>query len=77
MKKKYPGRRLVALFEPRTNTTVRNFFQDELSESFAAADVALFTPLYRLEKIPVEERLSIFKVADKMKKMGIKKDNPC
>ncbi len=71
LKNKFPNRRLVALFEPRTNTTVRNFFQDELSESFKAADVALFTPLHRLEKIPVEERLSISNVADKMKKMGI------
>jgi len=71
MKNKFPEKRLVALFEPRTNTTVRNFFQDELAEAFNAADVVLITPLHRLEKIPVEQRLSITEVAEEMTKKGI------
>jgi len=71
MKSKFPNNRLVALFEPRTNTTVRNFFQDELIDAFKSADVALITPIHRLEKIPVHERLSITKVAEELNKAGV------
>ncbi len=64
-RRKFPNRRLIALFEPRTNTTVRNFFQDELVEAFKFADIVLFTPLHRIEKIPENQRLSLEKlVAD-------------
>lgn len=59
MRQKYPRRRLVALFEPRTNTTVRNFFQDELARALSVADVSVITPIHRAEKIPVHERLSM------------------
>lgn len=64
-RRKFPNRRLIALFEPRTNTTVRNFFQDELATAFKPADIVLFTPLHRIEKIPENQRLSLEKlVAD-------------
>jgi UDP-N-acetylmuramate: L-alanyl-gamma-D-glutamyl-meso-diaminopimelate ligase len=63
VKQKFPDRRLVALFEPRTNTTVRNFFQNELADALASADVVMFTPLHRMDKIPPEQRLSLEKLA--------------
>ncbi|MCB0286585.1 MAG: UDP-N-acetylmuramate:L-alanyl-gamma-D-glutamyl-meso-diaminopimelate ligase, partial [Calditrichaeota bacterium] len=64
-RRKFPNRRLIALFEPRTNTTVRNFFQEELVAAFKPADIVLFTPLHRIEKIPENQRLSLEKlVAD-------------
>jgi UDP-N-acetylmuramate: L-alanyl-gamma-D-glutamyl-meso-diaminopimelate ligase len=62
VKQKFPGRRIVALFEPRTNTTVRNFFQQELAEALASADVVILTPLHRMEKIPPNQRLSLEKL---------------
>ncbi|MEN8250547.1 MAG: UDP-N-acetylmuramate:L-alanyl-gamma-D-glutamyl-meso-diaminopimelate ligase [Bacteroidota bacterium] len=71
MKKKFPERRLVALFEPRSNTTVRNFFQDELADALSVSDEVLITPLHRLEKIAVEDRLSITKVVDTIKEQGV------
>lgn len=71
IKKKFPKRRLVALFEPRTNTTVRNFFQDKLAGSFTSADVVLITPLHRLDKIAMDERLSISDVVHTMAENGL------
>ena len=42
LKERYPGRRLVAVFEPRSNTSRRHFFQEEYSKSFNSADVCFF-----------------------------------
>lgn len=54
---KYGERRLWAVFEPRSNTTRRNVFQERLVESFADADCVVISQVARLEKLAVEERL--------------------
>ncbi len=41
IKEAYPGRRLIAVFEPRSNTSRRAFFQDEYPVSFDACDIAV------------------------------------
>ena len=44
----YPDRRLIAVFEPRSNTSRRKDFQPAYAEAFAAADrVFLSTPPFR------------------------------
>lgn len=48
LKAGYPGRRLVAIFEPRTNSSRRSIFQKDYVDSFAAADLALIR-----EPVPV------------------------
>ena len=47
---RWPKRRLVVLFEPRSNTTVTNRFQAELTDAFAGADVLYLGPIYRADK---------------------------
>ncbi len=42
LKAAYPGRRLIAVFEPRTNSSRRSIFQEAYGTSFAAADLAVF-----------------------------------
>lgn len=56
-RERWPGRRLVVAFEPRSNTTVTNRFQQDLAESFSAADMAILGPIHRGDKIPEAERL--------------------
>lgn len=41
LKERFPKRRLIAVFEPRSNTSRRAFFQNEYAASFAAAGIAL------------------------------------
>lgn len=53
----YPGQRLWAIFEPRSNTTRRAIFQKELSEALQLADGVFVAQIAALEQIPVEERL--------------------
>ncbi|WP_047489551.1 UDP-N-acetylmuramate:L-alanyl-gamma-D-glutamyl-meso-diaminopimelate ligase [Terriglobus sp. TAA 43] len=53
----YPGRRLVAVLEPRSNTLRRNVFERELVESLAIADRVVLAEVYQSGNIPAEERL--------------------
>lgn len=53
----YPGRRIFAVLEPRSNTLRRNVFEDELIESLAAANEVMLASVFKSENIPSEERL--------------------
>jgi UDP-N-acetylmuramate: L-alanyl-gamma-D-glutamyl-meso-diaminopimelate ligase len=53
----YPGRRLWAVLEPRSNTLRRNVFERELVESLALADRVVLASVFHSEKIPDGERL--------------------
>jgi UDP-N-acetylmuramate: L-alanyl-gamma-D-glutamyl-meso-diaminopimelate ligase len=59
LRKRYAGRRLWAVLEPRSNTLVRNFFQHELADSLALADEVVIADVYRSSKIPQEQRLNL------------------
>jgi len=53
----YPGRRLWAVLEPRSNTLRRNVFEQALVESLALADRSVLAQVFQSEAIPVAERL--------------------
>ena len=53
----YPGRRLWAVLEPRSNTLRRNVFEAELVESLALADRSVLAAVFKSEAIPAGERL--------------------
>jgi UDP-N-acetylmuramate: L-alanyl-gamma-D-glutamyl-meso-diaminopimelate ligase len=55
---KFPREKIWAIFEPRTNTTRRNVFQDELAAAFADADGVVVSQVARLELLAPEERLN-------------------
>ena len=54
----YPGRRLIAVFEPRTNSSMRKVFQSVYPQAFDGADVICIRRPSMLEKIPEGERFS-------------------
>jgi UDP-N-acetylmuramate: L-alanyl-gamma-D-glutamyl-meso-diaminopimelate ligase len=53
----YPGRRLWAVLEPRSNTLRRNVFELDLVESLAVADEVVLAAVFKSESIPAAERL--------------------
>lgn len=53
----WPGRRLWAILEPRSNTLRRNVFEQELVQSLALADQVVVAAVFHSEKIPAPERL--------------------
>ena len=70
IRQKYPHRRLWVLFEPRSNTTRRNVFQQELSESLALADGVFVARVDRLNELPEAERLNPEQVVAEIRKQG-------
>ncbi len=53
----YHGRRIWAVFEPRSNTSRRRIFAREFPEALGLADRVVIAGLYQPEKIPLAERL--------------------
>ena len=70
VKSRYPGRRVCALFEPRSNTTRRSVFQDALPEALATADLIYISQVARLEQLPPHERLDPEKVVSQIHRLG-------
>jgi UDP-N-acetylmuramate: L-alanyl-gamma-D-glutamyl-meso-diaminopimelate ligase len=58
LRQRYPGCRLWAIFEPRSNTTRRSVFQRELTDALMLTDGVLISQVARLDQIPVAERLN-------------------
>ena len=67
---KYPREKICAIFEPRSNTTRRNVFQDELAESFADADAVVVAEVARLEQLAPGERLDPKKLMEQIAASG-------
>ncbi len=57
LRHRYPGHRLWAIFEPRSNTTRRAVFQQQLPEALQLADGVFIAQIAALEQIPAQERL--------------------
>ena len=57
LRHKYPGRRLWALFEPRSNTTRRAIFQQELPAALGEADGVILAQVARMEQLAPDARL--------------------
>jgi UDP-N-acetylmuramate: L-alanyl-gamma-D-glutamyl-meso-diaminopimelate ligase len=66
----YPDGRLVAVFEPRTNSSMRKVFQDIYPLSFDQADVICIRKPPLLEKIPPLDRFSSEKLVDDLNNRG-------
>lgn len=58
LRHRYPGCRLWAVFEPRSNTTRRAVFQQDLPDALKLADGVFISQVARLDQIPEEERLN-------------------
>ncbi|HZP40477.1 MAG TPA: UDP-N-acetylmuramate--L-alanine ligase [Candidatus Binatia bacterium] len=60
LRPRYPGRRLRAVFEPRSNTSRRRVFQREFVDALAAADEVVLAAVFPKpgDPIPPEERLA-------------------
>jgi UDP-N-acetylmuramate: L-alanyl-gamma-D-glutamyl-meso-diaminopimelate ligase len=72
VKEKYKNRRLMAVFEPRSNSSRRNVFQKQYASCFDESDVVLIPEPPLMEKIPPEERFSSEKLVEDLKKRGLK-----
>jgi UDP-N-acetylmuramate: L-alanyl-gamma-D-glutamyl-meso-diaminopimelate ligase len=72
VREKYPMRRLIAVFEPRSNSSRRNIFQDRYVLSFDQADLVMIPEPPLMEKIPPRERFSSKELVKALNGRGLK-----
>jgi UDP-N-acetylmuramate: L-alanyl-gamma-D-glutamyl-meso-diaminopimelate ligase len=66
----YPNGRLIAVFEPRTNSSMRNIFQNIYPLSFDDADIICIRQPSLIDKIPPKERFSSQQLVNDLKFKG-------
>ncbi len=71
VKNKFPKRRLIAVFEPRSNSSRRNIFQKLYSLSFDRADIVMIPESQMMKYIPESERFSSFMLVEDLRLRGI------
>ena len=59
-----------AIFEPRSNTTRRSVFQQQLPDALKEADGVFIAQVARLEQIPEDQRLKPERVVASLAKAG-------
>ncbi|HXZ11948.1 MAG TPA: UDP-N-acetylmuramate:L-alanyl-gamma-D-glutamyl-meso-diaminopimelate ligase [Candidatus Sulfotelmatobacter sp.] len=67
---RWPGRKIWAAIEPRSNTMRRKVFQDVLPDALAQADCVLIGPVSRAKLLEQEERLSPAAIAEALRARG-------
>ena len=71
----YPRGRVIAVFEPRTNTSMRTFFQASYPRAFKEADLVCICNPSVKKNIPENERLSQKKLVSEICSLGVEAHN--
>jgi UDP-N-acetylmuramate: L-alanyl-gamma-D-glutamyl-meso-diaminopimelate ligase len=66
----YPGRRLVAVFEPRSHTAMRKIHQQEYAHAFTGAAEAVISQPSAIAKVPEAERVDAKRMAQEITAAG-------
>jgi UDP-N-acetylmuramate: L-alanyl-gamma-D-glutamyl-meso-diaminopimelate ligase len=66
----YRGRRVWAIFEPRSNTSKRNIFEKEFADALARADRIVVANVYQPEKVSEGQRLSVENLVERINAIG-------
>ncbi len=72
LRRRFPKRRLIAAYEPRSATSRRHTFQQEFVTAFAHADEVVVGRLYQPHKIPRDERFDPERLALDLHRGGTK-----
>jgi UDP-N-acetylmuramate: L-alanyl-gamma-D-glutamyl-meso-diaminopimelate ligase len=67
---RWPGRRLWALFEPRSNTAGRRIFQEEYAKAFGGADGLVLAPVFHSNRLAPEARIDRASLAREFERSG-------
>src|SRR5205085_4697573 len=70
LRARYPGRKLWAICEPRSNTLRRAIFQHELARSLGMADEVVLASVFKPEATPEGERLNTTAVIQQIRQAG-------
>jgi UDP-N-acetylmuramate: L-alanyl-gamma-D-glutamyl-meso-diaminopimelate ligase len=70
LRKRYPGRRLLAALELRSLSAARALFFDGYLDALRRADRAFLPPLFHAARLPPEERLDLDALARRLGELG-------
>jgi UDP-N-acetylmuramate: L-alanyl-gamma-D-glutamyl-meso-diaminopimelate ligase len=70
LRSRYPGSRIWAILEPRSNTLRRSILQNDLAQSLALADEVVVANVFKSDAIPESERLNLPKLAGDIQQHG-------
>jgi len=70
-RQRWPDRRLVIAFEPRSLTAARRSFQEAYLESLAAADLVMVAPPYHRDRLDASEVLDRSALAAGLESLGV------
>lgn len=69
LRERYPNRKLIAAFEPRSNTAVRKLLQDAFTDALGNADSALIAPVHHASG--GAEKMNTTEVAETLRSRGV------
>ncbi len=72
LRKRFPKRRLIAVYEPRSATSRRKTFQSEFADAFAYADEVVVGKLFDSARIPIGDRFDPERLALDLHRAGTK-----
>lgn len=67
---RFAGRRIIAVFEPRSATSRRKIFQEEFGEALSFADEVIVAKVFNADALSDEERLDPEELASKIRSYG-------
>jgi UDP-N-acetylmuramate: L-alanyl-gamma-D-glutamyl-meso-diaminopimelate ligase len=71
LRERYPERRLVVAFEPRSLTAGRSFFHQPYLEAFSEADRVFLAPIFHAQRLGIDERLDLEALANELTERGV------
>lgn len=71
LRSRFPQSKVWAVFEPRTSTSKRKIFEQSFAEALAIADHVILTPLYRPDKVPANELISLENICEQLGRRNI------
>jgi UDP-N-acetylmuramate: L-alanyl-gamma-D-glutamyl-meso-diaminopimelate ligase len=66
----FPGRRIWAIFEPRSATSCRRIFQSDFARALSRADAVVLPAVFR-STLPEDERLSVEQLISDLNAQGV------
>jgi UDP-N-acetylmuramate: L-alanyl-gamma-D-glutamyl-meso-diaminopimelate ligase len=72
VRKRFPGKHIWAILEPRSNTLRRRVFESELTDALAMADRVTLASVFQSDAIPDNERLETGRVVMRLLREGLK-----
>jgi UDP-N-acetylmuramate: L-alanyl-gamma-D-glutamyl-meso-diaminopimelate ligase len=73
-RQKYPGHRVVAVFEPRSYTAQRREFQQDFENALARADKVIIAGLFHPERYSAETAIVPEKMIERLRERGLEAD---